>query len=94
VNVNERIDEALRRITLGMGPMRLPADPCDADIVLADAKSEITRLAARVKELEGIMREHDRKLLAVWGTEEDPYAVAYGWVKIDWDAVLAAKEET
>lgn len=40
----ERIDAALKRLTDGHAPMRIPASQTDVDLVLADAKREIARL--------------------------------------------------
>lgn len=40
----ERIDAALKRLTDGHAPMRIPAARTDVDLVLADAKREIERL--------------------------------------------------
>ena len=56
MTIDDRITEALRRITECMGPMRIPADPCDADLVLSDAKTELTALRAQ---LEAVARERD-----------------------------------
>jgi hypothetical protein len=39
-----RIDEATKRITSGMAPMRIPADLNDADIVLSDCETVIREL--------------------------------------------------
>ena len=41
--------------------------------------------AARLRE---VLVEHERKLVEVWGKEENPYAFAYGWVKPMRDAAL------
>jgi hypothetical protein len=35
-DLERRAEEALRRIREGIAPMRIPADPCDADLVIAD----------------------------------------------------------
>ena len=56
MTIDDRITEALRRITECMGPMRIPADPCDADLVLSDAKTELTALRTQ---LEAVARERD-----------------------------------
>lgn len=56
MTIDDRITEALRRITEGLGAMRIPADPCDADLVLSDAKSELGALRAQ---LEAVTRERD-----------------------------------
>ena len=45
MELQERIEAALRRIKDGHAPMRVPVDQTDVDIVLADC-------AARVRELE------------------------------------------
>lgn len=56
--LRERIDAAIKRITSGSAPMRVPADQTDPDLVLADAKialdaqtAEIARLRSRIAEL-------------------------------------------
>jgi hypothetical protein len=43
VTLDERIEEAIRRITGGLAPMRIPADPSDPDVVLVDCRTEIRR---------------------------------------------------
>lgn len=43
----KNIDEAIRRVTSGLGPMRIPADPSgDAYIVLSDCHALLARLFA------------------------------------------------
>jgi hypothetical protein len=45
----ERIDAAIKRITSGQAPMRIPVDQTDPDIVLADCRSLIERMAKKRK---------------------------------------------
>lgn len=40
-----RIDAAIERVTSGRGEMRIPADPTDPDLVLADAGNWIKQAA-------------------------------------------------
>ena len=47
----------------------------------------------QVKMLRAVMLEHNKRLKEIWGKEEDPYAYALGWVRIDWDAALAATQD-
>lgn len=49
--LDERITEAIRRITNGCGSMRIPAEATDPDIVLSDCRSEIAALRTRVEAL-------------------------------------------
>lgn len=56
MSIDERISEALRRLVAGMGAMRIPADPCDADLVLSDVQTELATLRAQ---LATVTRERD-----------------------------------
>lgn len=49
--LRERIDAAIRRITSGSAPMRVPADHTDPDLVLADAKIALNAQAAEIARL-------------------------------------------
>ena len=55
MTLDERIDAAIARIASGHSPMRIPADPTDPDLVLAECQ---TRLAE-------VERERDAALAAV-----------------------------
>lgn len=46
MDIEERIEAAIERITCGFAPMRVPADGTDPDLVLADCLTEIRRLRA------------------------------------------------
>lgn len=46
--LRERIDAAIKRITSGSAPMRVPADQTDPDLVLADAKTALEAQAAEI----------------------------------------------
>lgn len=46
MEIEERIEAAIERITCGFAPMRVPADGTDPDLVLADCLTEIRRLRA------------------------------------------------
>lgn len=46
--LRERIDAAIKRITSGSAPMRIPADQTDPDLVLADAKIALDAQAAQL----------------------------------------------
>lgn len=50
MNLTERIEAAINRITEGRAPMRIPADQTDPDLVLAACRD-------RIAELEGIKPE-------------------------------------
>ena len=52
MTLDERIEAAIDRITDGRAPMRIPADPTDADLVLAACREELTSLRARISEME------------------------------------------
>lgn len=41
-----RIDKAVQRISGGYAPMRIPADPSDADLVLTDCRALCDRVEA------------------------------------------------
>jgi hypothetical protein len=45
--LSTRIGEAIRRVTSGAGVMRIPVDPTDPDVVLADCLAHIDGEAAR-----------------------------------------------
>ena len=47
------------------------------------------RMHTEVERLREVLVEHERKLVEVWGKEQNPYAFAYGWVKPLRDAALA-----
>lgn len=47
----ERIDAALRRVKMGLGPMRLPVEATDVDIVLHNCRDRITVLESEVEQL-------------------------------------------
>jgi hypothetical protein len=51
--IEARIALAIERITSGQGPMRVPADQTDPDLVLADCLTEIRRLRAACTPPEG-----------------------------------------
>jgi hypothetical protein len=57
--LDERITEAIRRITNGCGSMRIPAESTDPDIVLSNCRSEIAALRTRV---EALTRDRDAAL--------------------------------
>lgn len=44
MDIEERIEAAIERITCGFAPMRVPADFTDPDLVLVDCLTEIRRL--------------------------------------------------
>ena len=46
MDIEERIEAAIERITCGFAPMRVPADFTDPDLVLADCLTDIRRLRA------------------------------------------------
>ncbi len=46
----ERIDEALRRVKMGLGPMRVPVEATDIDIVLYNCRDRITELETKLAE--------------------------------------------
>lgn len=46
--LRERIDAAIKRITSGSAPMRVPAENTDPDLVLADAKTALEAQAAEI----------------------------------------------
>lgn len=48
MTLNDRIEAALKRITEGRAPMRIPADETDPDLVLAAAQKRIEELEAQV----------------------------------------------
>lgn len=50
--LDERITEAIRRITHGNGSMRIPAEATDPDIVLVDCRAEIRRLTGELEAAE------------------------------------------
>lgn len=50
-DLRERIDAAIKRITDGHGSMRVPADPNDPDLVLADCKAMLEHLKTLVADL-------------------------------------------
>ena len=52
-NLAERIDEAIRRITSGDAPMRIPAEQTDPDLVLRDCQNAIHALQQEVETLRG-----------------------------------------
>jgi hypothetical protein len=37
-----------------------------------------------------VLRAFDRELARVWGKSDQPYAEAYGWVRLAWQAILSA----
>lgn len=60
--LRERIDAAIKRITSGSAPMRVPADQTDPDLVLADAKIALDAQAAeiaRLREALWVVTEHN-----------------------------------
>lgn len=61
------------------------------DAILA-AEAERDSLREQLRVAHGVMREYERKLTEVWGKEEHPYAVAFGWVKPEWDRALATQD--
>jgi hypothetical protein len=48
MTLRERINAALVRVAHGHAPMRIPADPTDVDLVLADCEKELDALAAQL----------------------------------------------
>lgn len=58
-DIQERIAVAIKRISDGLAPMRIPVDHTDPDVVLADAGKEIERLQA---ELQGAQKELKKHL--------------------------------
>ena len=44
MTLTERIDAAIERIASGHGPMRIPADPTDPDLVLAECQTRLTEV--------------------------------------------------
>lgn len=46
----ERIDEALRRVKMGQGPMRVPVEATDVDVVLYACRDRIVELEAQMVE--------------------------------------------
>lgn len=52
MTIDERIKEALRRLKYGLGAMRIPADECDADLVLSECQTQLVRLEAERCDLE------------------------------------------
>lgn len=49
MNLRERIEAAIKRITDGLGPMRIPADQTDPDLVLRDCQRALDELSERLK---------------------------------------------
>lgn len=55
--LRERIDAAIKRITSGSAPMRIPADQTDPDLVLADAKIALDAQAAEIARLRKALKD-------------------------------------
>lgn len=60
----ERIDSALCRLTSGDGSMRVPADPTDADVLIADMQAERDALAEEVKRLREEKGREEQRCIA------------------------------
>ncbi len=56
--LDQRIDEALRRISSGHAAMRVPAEATDHDIVLADCKARIAELERGIRMQAEINDDH------------------------------------
>lgn len=56
---------------------------------LREARAAVAALVAECDALRNVMREYDNKLAEVWGKEDNPYAFAYGWVRLRWEAALS-----
>lgn len=72
MTLQERITEAQRRIMSGLAPMRIPADPCDPDVVLADCSARLAaleHLAERVLHFESEGLQVDS-----WADPLNPFA--------------------
>lgn len=62
MTLNERIEAAIRRITEGRAPMRIPADETDPDIVLAAAQKRIAELEAQLAQHPERLQETARRV--------------------------------
>lgn len=72
--LDERIDRAIKRITTGMGAMRIPVEATDPDVVLSNCKDELATLRARfaaVEKLEAACREEHGGKQCCGDHEED-----------------------
>lgn len=90
MDIEERIEAAIERITCGFAPMRVPADGTDPDLVLADCLTEIRRLRA----VAGPQIPEGYVLVPVEPTEA--MLAAYdetGNARLDWADMLAARPE-
>lgn len=87
-DINEKIEEALRRFREGMAPRRIPADPCDADLVLADCQAEIARLRTLMqgqgvdiergdRDCEAVVKERDAARVRCRQLEAENNAMAF-----------------
>jgi hypothetical protein len=56
-DIAERIDAAIERITSGNAAMRVPAEDDDPDLVLAEARMEITLLRGQLANARGTLRD-------------------------------------
>jgi hypothetical protein len=56
--------------------------------VLAAAGKAVPAWREEVERFRKVLTDYDSKLVQVWGTEEQPHAVAYGWVALQWRAAL------
>lgn len=56
--LGERIAEALRRLSDGLGPMRIPADECDADLVLTDCAEALKQRDVLIAAVREALKSH------------------------------------
>ena len=91
-DLNERIDAAILRISNGEGCMRIPAEPTDPDLVLADCKSALAHLSTAAlpavqqpitvpRPIDGWCVSFQGKVIAAFIAEEDArnyFANGYG----------------
>lgn len=94
MDIEERIEAAIERITCGFAPMRVPADGTDPDLVLADCLTEIRRLRAaagpQIPEGYVLVPVEPTKAMVRAYLEVDG---RFESARADWAAMLAARPE-